>query len=283
MHVTPSVWKTSQRSFSLQRPLIMGILNITPDSFSDGGRYANHEQAIQTALQMESDGADIIDIGGESTRPGSPSVSSDEELSRIMPVIENLTGTLKCALSVDTWKSDVAYSALSAGVEIVNDISGFTFDPRMAAVAGTHKAGVVLMHTRGRPDSMQSATIYDDLLLEVTTGLRTSLTLAQEAGIPRDCIVVDPGIGFGKNAEGNLELIRRLAELTCLGIPILVGPSRKSFIGKILGRERTDERLFGTAATVALSVAHGASILRVHDVKAMRDAADMAYAIAKQH
>lgn len=283
IHVTPSVWKTSQRSFSLQRPLIMGILNITPDSFSDGGRYANHEQAIQTALQMESDGADIIDIGGESTRPGSPSVSSDEELSRIMPVIENLTGTLKCALSVDTWKSDVAYSALSAGVEIVNDISGFTFDPRMAAVAGTHKAGVVLMHTRGRPDSMQSATIYDDLLLEVTTGLRTSLTLAQEAGIPRDCIVVDPGIGFGKNAEGNLELIRRLAELTCLGIPILVGPSRKSFIGKILGRERTDERLFGTAATVALSVAHGASILRVHDVKAMRDAADMAYAIAKQH
>lgn len=275
----PSVWKTSRRSFSLKRPLIMGILNLTPDSFSDGGRYNDADRAIDMALQMEADGADIIDIGGESTRPGAAPVSSDEELERIIPVIERLAGRLTCAISVDTWKSAVAGGALSAGAEIINDISGFHFDQEMAAVAAASGAGVVLMHTRGKPEHMQHDTAYADLMAEITAGLCASLLKAREAGVCDDCIAIDPGIGFGKGTAGNLELIRRLAELSCFGLPILSGPSRKSFIGTVLGREVTDDRLFGTAAVVALSVSHGASILRVHDVRAMRDVADMAHAV----
>jgi dihydropteroate synthase len=257
----------------------MGILNITPDSFSDGGLCNDPDRAFEKALQMESEGADIIDIGGESTRPGAELVASDEELDRIIPVIERLAGTLKCAISVDTWKSSVADRALIAGAEIINDISGFSFDPQMAGLAASSGAGVVLMHTRGTPDKMQQDTVYNDLMTEITMGLRASLALANEAGVSDSCIAIDPGIGFGKGAAGNLELLRRLAELSSFGLPILTGPSRKSFIGKVLGREQTDDRLFGTAATVALSISNGASILRVHDVRAMRDVADMAHAI----
>lgn len=275
----PTVWKTSQRSLSLQRPLIMGILNLTPDSFSDGGRCSDPDQAFEKALQMEAEGADIIDIGGESTRPGAAPVSSDEESGRIIPVIERLAGTLNCAISVDTWKSAVAERALIAGAEIINDISGLNFDPQMAGLVAASGAGVVLMHTRGTPDNMQQDTGYDDLMAEITAGLHASLVTAHEAGISDDCIAIDPGIGFGKGCAGNLELIRRLAELSSFGLPILSGPSRKSFIGAVLGREQTDDRLFGTAAVVALSVSHGASILRVHDVRAMRDVADMAHAV----
>jgi dihydropteroate synthase len=275
----PSVWKTSRRLLSLQRPLIMGILNLTPDSFSDGGRCSDPGRAVEAALQMEADGADIIDIGGESTRPGAAAVSSEEEQGRIIPVIERLAGLLKCAISVDTWKSAVADRALGAGAEIINDISGFSFDPEMAGLAAATGAGVVLMHTRGMPDKMQQNTVYENLMDDVTAGLRSSVTKAREAGVAGDCIAIDPGIGFGKGAAGNLELIRRLAEFTGSGLPILVGPSRKSFIGTVLGREHTDDRLFGTAAVVALSVTHGASILRVHDVRAMRDVADMAHAV----
>jgi len=276
---SPTVWRTSQRAISLQRPVIMGILNLTPDSFSDGGRCNNPEQAFDKALQMEAEGADIIDIGGESTRPGASLVSADEELARVMPVIERLAGRLKCAISVDTWKSAVASRALSGGAEIVNDISGFNFDPQMPSVAAAGGAGVVLMHTRGTPDKMQQETSYTDLMAEISTGLRASLDNAHEAGVADDRIVLDPGIGFGKDAAGNLEILRRLTELSSFGLPILTGPSRKSFIGRVLGRELTDDRLFGTAAAVALSIANGASILRVHDVRAMRDVADMAYAI----
>jgi len=275
----PTVWKTSQRSLSLQRPLIMGILNLTPDSFSDGGRCSDPDRAFEKALQMEAEGADIIDIGGESTRPGAAPVSFDEESGRIIPVIERLAGTLNCAISVDTWKSAVAGRAISAGAEIINDISGFNFDPEMAGLAAASGAGVVLMHTRGTPDTMQQDTGYDDLMAEITAGLHASLVTAHEAGISDGCIAIDPGIGFGKGCAGNLELIRRLAELSSFGLPILSGPSRKSFIGTVLGREQTDDRLFGTAAVVALSVSHGASILRVHDVRAMRDVADMAHAV----
>ncbi len=275
----PAAWKTSRRLFSLRRPLIMGILNLTPDSFSDGGLSHDSDRAFEKALQMEAEGADIIDIGGESTRPGAAPVSLDEELRRIIPVIERLAGTLKCAISVDTWKSGVAGRALIAGAEIINDISGFHFDTQMSGVAAASGAGVVLMHTRGTPDAMQQNTVYEDLMAEIATGLHASLVLAREAGVSDQCIAIDPGIGFGKNAAGNLELIRRLAELSCFGLPILTGPSRKSFIGTVLGRESTGDRLFGTAATVALSVSHGASILRVHDVKAMRDVADMAHAV----
>jgi dihydropteroate synthase len=257
----------------------MGILNLTPDSFSDGGRCSDLDRAVEAALQMEADGADIIDIGGESTRPGAAAVSSEEEQGRIIPVIERLVGLLNCAISVDTWKSVVADRAIRAGAEIINDISGFSFDPEMAGLAAATGAGVVLMHTRGTPDKMQQNTAYENLMDEVSAGLLSSVTKAREAGVSGDCIAIDPGIGFGKGAAGNLELIRRLAEFSGFGLPILVGPSRKSFIGTVLGREHTDDRLFGTAAVVALSVTHGASILRVHDVRAMRDVADMAHAV----
>ncbi|OGU18245.1 MAG: dihydropteroate synthase [Geobacteraceae bacterium GWC2_53_11] len=278
----PAVWKTSRRSLSLQRPLIMGILNVTPDSFSDGGLHFDRDRAVETALRMEADGADIIDIGGESTRPGSVAVSWEDECERIIPVIERLAGKLSCAISVDTWKSGVAERAVLAGAEIINDISGFTFDSEMAGVAAAHNAGVVLMHTRGTPETMQQDTGYADLMGEVMSALRHSLLLARDAGISDDRIALDPGIGFGKDVAGNLEVIRRLSELSVFGLPVLVGPSRKSFIGSVLGRTQTDDRLFGTAATVALCVAHGAAILRVHDVRAMRDVADMAHAVITQ-
>lgn len=277
--MTPAAWKTSQRSLSLQRPLIMGILNVTPDSFSDGGRCNDPDRAFEKALQMEAEGADIIDIGGESTQPGAALVSSDEEIARIVPVIERLVGTLKCAISVDTWKSSVAATALSSGAEIINDISGLKFDPQMAGVVAASGAGVVLMHTRGLPENMQQNTVYDDLMAEITSGLRASIAIAHDAGVSDACIAIDPGIGFGKGTDGNLELLRRLAELSVFGLPILTGPSRKSFIGTVLGREQTDDRLFGTAATAAISIYNGASILRVHDIRAMRDVADMAHAV----
>jgi len=274
----PRTWKIAQRALVLDRPLIMGILNITPDSFSDGGSFLDPDRAAERALEMEAEGADIIDIGGESTRPGAPQVPAVEELRRIVPVIERLAGRLSCPVSVDTWKSEVARGTLNAGAEIINDISGFGFDPAMAPLAAESGAGVVLMHTRGTPDRMQSHTGYGDLLGEVAAGLRSSLDNAVSAGVERERIVIDPGIGFAKDAAGNMEILRRLREFTSLGLPLLVGTSRKSFIGKTLGRE-TDERLLGTAATVALAVANGADILRVHDVRAMRDAADMAHAI----
>jgi dihydropteroate synthase len=279
INTVPAAWKTSRRTLSLRRPLIMGILNLTPDSFSDGGRCLDPDRAFEKALQMEAEGADIIDIGGESTRPGAAPVSADEESDRIMPVIERLSGRLKCAISVDTWKSAVARRALIAGVEIINDISGFNFDPQMAGLAAASGAGVVLMHTRGTPENMQQDTGYVDMMAEISAGLSASLAIANEAGVSDSSIALDPGIGFGKGAAGNLELLRRLAELSGFGLPILVGPSRKSFIAAVLGRENTDDRLFGTAAAVALSVSHGASILRVHDVRVMRDVADMAHAV----
>jgi dihydropteroate synthase len=275
----PHIWRTSQRDLSLERPLIMGILNLTPDSFSDGGCYDTPVKALERSLQMEAEGADIIDIGGESTRPGAAAVPSDQELARIVPVLELLAGKLACAISVDTWKSTVADQAMAAGAEIINDISGFGFDPALTAVVARHDAGVVLMHTRGTPERMQQDTDYTDLMREVTESLQCSVAQALEAGIVRERIAVDPGIGFGKECGGNLEILRRLDELRTLGLPVLVGSSRKSFIGTTLGRDSSSDRLFGTAATVALAVANGASILRVHDVRAMRDTADMARAV----
>jgi dihydropteroate synthase len=275
----PHVWKTSRRSLDLQRPLVMGILNVTPDSFSDGGSFVAPELAIECALRMEAEGADIIDIGGESTRPGAAPVSAEDEIARVVPIIEKLSGRLKCALSVDTWKSAVAERALASGAEIVNDISGLTFDLAMAALVARISAGVVLMHTRGTPQTMQQHTGYADLLAEVQTSLHASVALACDAGIANEAMVLDPGIGFGKDSAGNLELIRRLGELGSFGLPLLVGPSRKSFIGTVLGRENPADRLAGTAAAVALSIAHGASVVRVHDVQMMRDVVDMSHAI----
>ena len=275
----PKSWRIANRELPLERPLIMGILNVTPDSFSDGNRFLDPQQAVDRAQEMAEQGADIIDIGGESTRPGAAPVDAGEEVKRVLPVIEEVAGKVSCAISVDTWKSAVARPAMAAGAGIINDISGFRFDPEMAAVAAQSGSGVVLMHTRGTPLTMQADTGYDDLMGEVIQGLGKSVEIAVGAGVERARIVVDPGIGFAKDGHGNLEILRRLRELTGLGFPILVGTSRKGFIGKVLKRD-TGDRVFGTAATVALAIANGASILRVHDVAEMRDVADMAHAIS---
>ena len=271
-------WELSRRTLSLVRPQIMGILNVTPDSFSDGNRFFSLDAAVDRAQEMEREGADIIDIGGESTRPNAPPVGLARELDRVIPVIEALAGKLSVPISIDTYKAGVARAACAAGAEIVNDVTGLMFDPDMAGAVAEADAGLVVMHTRGMPDTMQAQTGYHDLIAEVKRYLEHSLALAQAAGIPAARVAVDPGIGFGKSVEGNLELIRRLGELLPLGRPILVGPSRKSFIGAVLGRGG-GERMFGTAAAVAVSIAHGASIVRVHDVAAMRDVAVMARAL----
>lgn len=276
----PKTWTIGGRTLDLSRPCIMGILNVTADSFSDGGRYLDATRAVERALEMEAEGADIIDVGGESTRPAAPPVSAEDELRRVIPVIERLAGRLAVPISVDTYKAAVARAAVNAGAEIVNDISGLQFDPTMAATVAATEAGLVVMHTRGTPETMQKDISYIDLVAEVIGALRASLDAAVAAGIPAERVVVDPGIGFGKGLEANLEILRRLPEFASLGRPILLGTSRKAFIGTILGRE-VGERLFGTAATVALGVAAGASIFRVHDVRAMRDAADMAHAVVR--
>uniref|UniRef100_A0A831UEW3 Dihydropteroate synthase n=1 Tax=Geobacter metallireducens TaxID=28232 RepID=A0A831UEW3_GEOME len=275
----PSCWKLAERSVDLsRRPCIMGILNVTPDSFSDGSRFLDLDRAEERAFQMVEEGADIIDIGGESTRPNTAPVDAEEELRRVIPLVERLAGRIPVPVSVDTYKAVVAREALGAGAEIVNDISGLTFDPAMAAVVAEAAAGLVVMHTRGRPDTMQQNTAYGNLIAEVLDSLRRSVSAAEGAGVARDRIVVDPGIGFAKSVQGNLEILRRLREFAVLQLPLLIGTSRKSFIGSVLGRD-VDERLFGTAATVSLAVANGASIIRVHDVREMRDVADMTHAV----
>lgn len=273
------IWRVGERAIDLSvRPHIMGVLNVTPDSFSDGALFLDPERAVDRALEMQEEGADIVDIGGESTRPYSAAVDAGEELKRVLPVIERLAGSLSVPISIDTYKSVVAREALCAGAQIVNDISGCTFDPGMPEAVAEAGAGLVLMHTRGRPDQMQRETAYQALVPEIISFLRDRMSSLALSGISPVRIVVDPGIGFGKSVAGNLEIIRRLREFAVLGRPVLVGTSRKSFIGNILGRDSGD-RLFGTAATVALAVANGAGILRVHDVREMRDVALMAHAI----
>lgn len=278
-----STWKLAKRSLDLsRRPCIMGILNVTPDSFSDGSRYLDLDRAEERAHQMVEQGADIVDIGGESTRPNVAPVDADEELRRVIPLVERLAGRIQVPISVDTYKAVVAREALRVGAEIVNDVSGLTFDPAMAATVAEADAGLVVMHTRGRPDTMQRDTAYGNLIAEVIDFLRQSVSIAEAAGVSKERIVVDPGIGFAKSVQGNLEILRQLRDFASLHLPILVGTSRKSFIGTILGRN-VDERLFGTAATVALAVANGASIIRVHEVREMRDVADMAHAVLHPH
>ncbi|MDH3999048.1 MAG: dihydropteroate synthase, partial [Desulfuromonadales bacterium] len=257
-------------TLDLARPCMVGILNVTPDSFSDGGLYQAKEQAIQQARRMVDEGAGLIDIGGESTRPGAPQVSVEQELSRVLPVIEALHGQIDAPLSIDTTKSAVASAAVAAGAEFVNDISGLIFDAEMASVIAQSGAGLIAMHTRGRPETMQRDTVYDDVVAEVCDGLRHSLKLAESAGIARDKIALDPGIGFGKDVGGNLELLRRLDEINALGHPVMLGTSRKSFIGRVLGQDDPKQRLAGTLATIALGVASGVKLFRVHDVAAAR-------------
>jgi dihydropteroate synthase len=257
----------------------MGVLNVTPDSFSDGGQYYGVEQALGQALQLIDEGADLIDIGGESSRPGAARVATDEELDRVIPVIERLRGVTDLPLSVDTTKSAVARAAVLAGANYINDISGLHFDSAMAAVAAETGAGVFLMHTRGTPQEMQQDTHYEDLLAEVGDYLQRSIDLALEAGVSPRGVAIDPGIGFGKSAEGSLQLMGHLAEFHRFGYPILLGTSRKSFIGRILDRAEPLQRVSGTLATVALGVAQGVQLFRVHDVRAAKDAALVAWAI----
>jgi dihydropteroate synthase len=263
------------------RTHIMGILNVTPDSFSDGGRHADTARAITQARLMAAQGADIIDVGGESTRPGAEPVSEDEELRRIIPVIERLASELTIPISVDTYKSRVARKALAAGASIVNDISGLRFSLDMAGVVAEHGAAVVIMHIKGTPRDMQQNPVYTDVVAEVRSYLADSITIAVQAGVKPESILVDPGIGFGKTLEHNLTLLNRLGELRSLGRPILLGTSRKKFIGAILGIAEADRRQEGTAATIVLGIERGARVLRVHDVAPMVKVARMTDAIVR--
>ena len=265
----------------LDRPRLMGVLNVTPDSFSDGGRFLSVDAALARARQFAEEGADLIDVGGESTRPGAPAVSEQQELDRVLPVIEALHRNVPVPLSIDTNKSAVALAAVAVGADFINDISGLTFDPAMAGAVAGSGAGLFVMHTRGRPTVMQADTCYDDVVKAVCTFLQDCVDRALAAGISEERIAVDPGIGFGKDAAGNLELLRRLSELAALGRPILLGTSRKSFIGRVLDRADPQQREIGTLATVALGVAAGARIFRVHEVAAARETALMAWAVCQ--
>lgn len=261
-----------------QRTLVMGVLNVTPDSFSDGGQHADPESAAAWARQMVADGADIIDVGGESTRPGAEPVPAEEELRRILPVIRRIHDTCPVPISVDTYKASVAAAAVEAGARIINDIGGLTLDPGIADVAARTGAFLVVMHIRGTPQTMQQNIQYGDVVAEIIAFLRRQLQAAEDAGVPRERLIADPGIGFGKTAQHNLEILRRLAEFSVLGVPILVGTSRKGFIGQVLGLP-VDQRLEGTAATVAAAILNGAAIVRVHDVAPMVRVARMTDAI----
>jgi len=259
----------------------MGALNVTPDSFSDGGAFLDPDAAADRALAMEREGADIIDIGGESSRPGAEPVPLEEELRRVLPVLERLRGRLRIPISIDTTKAEVAEAALQAGAEIVNDISALRFDPRMGEVVAKSGAGLVLMHMRGTPKTMQQDPTYADVVAEVRDFLAQRVEHAVSLGIDRELIAIDPGIGFGKTVEHNLELLRRLPELCELGHPVLVGPSRKSFIGAVLDLP-VEERLEGTLAACAVAVVRGADIVRVHDVRAVRRAVDLAVRLRRE-
>ncbi|HYL62937.1 MAG TPA: dihydropteroate synthase [Candidatus Methylomirabilis sp.] len=268
-----------------ERTLVMGVLNVTPDSFSDGGKFFDPKEAVQHALAMERDGADLLDVGAESTRPGSRAISVAEELRRVLPVLKALRGRLKIPVSIDTRKAEVAEAALSAGAELVNDVSGVKYDARTATVAANHGAPLILMHMRGEPESMQRKPFARDVMSDVKEGLRASVAKARQAGVSKSGIVLDPGIGFGKSFEQNYELLRELPQLAELGYPLLVGTSRKGFLGKTLMRNGkpapTGERIWGTAATVTASILNGAHIVRVHDVAEIVQVARVADCLLK--
>ena len=258
-----------------RRTLLMGVLNITPDSFSDGGEFLEPRKAIAQAIALQNAGADILDIGAESTRPGSLPTSATEELGRLLPVLQALRGKLKIPISIDTRKSTVAEIALGAGAQILNDVSGLNYDPRLAEVAARHKVPLVLMHMRGEPQTMQKTPFARDVMKDVTQGLRHSIARARAAGVAKCQIILDLGIGFGKTFRQNYELLANLPQLAKLGFPLLVGTSRKGFLGATLARDGkaksvpANERLWATAATVTASILGGAHIIRVHDVHAM--------------
>ena len=249
--------------------LIMGILNMTPDSFSDGGQFKYHDQAIDYALEMVKEGANIIDIGGESTRPGAKAVQLEEELMRTIPIIEAIRLKSYCLISIDTYKSKVAKAALDAGADMVNDISGLTFDHNMAALAAERNVPVIIMHIKGKPGDMQKNPNYDNLIKEIKAFFEVQIAIAKRAGIDSGNIILDPGIGFGKLLEDNFEIIRELGQISTMGYPVLLGPSRKSFIGFALDLP-IEERMEGTLASITAGVINGAKIVRVHDIRATR-------------
>ncbi len=263
-----------------ERTLVMGVLNVTPDSFSDGGLYLDTDAAVARALEMERAGADLLDIGGESTRPGSEAISASEEMRRILPVLEKLRGQLKIPISVDTSKSEVAEAAIFQGAEILNDVTTLRADPRIAAIAAKYKLPLILMHMRGNPRTMQKEPFARDVLRDVSQGLRQALAIARRAGVPNSQIVLDPGVGFGKSAAQNYELLEKLPQLARLGHALLVGTSRKSFLTKAPGAAPGADRIWGTAATVTASILAGAHMVRVHDVAEMVQVVRVADAIA---
>jgi dihydropteroate synthase len=264
-----------------KKTAVMGILNVTPDSFSDGNRFFDPAMAVEHALKMVEDGADIIDIGGESTRPGAETVTQHEELRRVIPVIETIAGKVRVPISIDTYKATVASIAVEAGASIINDISGLRFDRDMVKVAAEAGVPVILMHIKGTPRDMQKNPVYANLIDEILDYLRGSIRIAEKAGISRSKIIIDPGIGFGKTFEHNLRILKNLAQFRELEMPILVGVSRKAFIGEILGGVGPDDRLEGAAAAVAIAVMNGADIVRVHDVKEMTKVVRVADAIKR--
>jgi len=262
------------------RTLLMGVLNITPDSFSDGGKFLDPRHALEQALAMQRDGADLVDIGAESTRPGSAGISAEEELCRLLPVLRALCPLLKIPISVDTRKSAVAEAALAEGAQLINDISGLRHDPHLAKVAAQHSAPLILMHLRGEPATMQKGPFAKHVVKDVVGGLRKSLAIAAQAGVPRSQIILDPGIGFGKTHAQNYKLLQNLPKLAKLGYPLLVGTSRKGFLGATLARDSQsappEERIWGTAATVTAAILGGAHIVRIHDVAEMAQVARVA-------
>jgi dihydropteroate synthase len=263
-----------------QRTLVMGVLNVTPDSFSDGGNFFSQEKAVQHALQMEREGADLLDIGAESTRPGSLGINAEEEWSRLAPVLAALRTRLKIPISVDTRKSEIAAKAIEGGAGIINDVSGLKHDPRIAEISARARVPLILMHMRGEPQTMQQKSFARNALKDVTDGLRASLSIARKAGVANSQIVLDPGIGFGKSYAQNYELLASLPQLVKLGFPLLVGTSRKGFISKTLTPDAkpasSEIKIWGTAATVTASILQGAHIVRVHDVVEMVSVARIA-------
>jgi dihydropteroate synthase len=275
-------WRIARRELAYGgRTLLMGVLNVTPDSFSDGGQFLDLARAVARAEELAAEGADIIDVGGESTRPGGAAVGAEEEMRRVVPLIEALAGRVSVPVSVDTTKAEVARAALEAGAEIVNDISGLRFEPALAEEAARAGAGLVLMHSRGARETLHALPPVPDIMAEVTRGLRLSIEDALARGVARECVAVDPGIGFGKTQEQNLELLARLDRLAreFEGFPLLVGTSRKRFVGALTGEATPAARLHGTMATVTAAVLHGAHIVRVHDVRAAAETARVAEAI----
>ncbi len=269
-----------------ERTLIMGVVNVTPDSFSDGGECLDMRAAVERAFEMERAGADMLDIGGESTRPGSAEVSVADELARVLPVLDALRGKLRVPISIDTRKSEVADAAIRAGAEIVNDVSALRYDVELGGVARRARVPIILMHMRGEPGTMQKGPFARDVFRDVTAGLRAAAARARRAGIARSQIVLDPGIGFGKSYRQNFELLAHLPRLAALGYPLLLGTSRKAFLGAALGSAASPapagERIWGTAATVTAAILGGAHMIRVHDVKEMVQVARVADAVAAE-